>query len=71
MFLPVPNPPARFALVIRSEPLKPGEPPIEIRLRRFLKLALRAFGLRCESITPAAPENPAQNTETPKEQNAQ
>ncbi len=29
---------------------RPGEPPVEIRLRQMLKVALRAFSLRCDGI---------------------
>jgi hypothetical protein len=35
----------RFAFVVRSEP--GWEAPLIVRLRHFLKLALRAYGLRC------------------------
>lgn len=34
--------------------------PIATRLKRFLKLALRGFGLRCVSIVEAKPEEPAE-----------
>ncbi len=55
-----------YRLKITAEPR--GVPP-EIRLRRFLKTALRVFGLRCTevleespAIPPAAP--PADSTNT-------
>jgi hypothetical protein len=35
-----------FRVLLRAQP---GEIPATIRLKRFLKLALRAFGLRCVS----------------------
>jgi hypothetical protein len=52
-----------YNLVIRPEPPKPGEPPVEIRLRQVLKLLLRGFGLRCLAVTkepppPVKPEEP-------------
>jgi hypothetical protein len=37
-----------YRLTVRAEPGWPGTP--ESRLRRFLKAALRAFGLRCTEI---------------------
>ena len=42
----------RFALVLQAVPDPDGAPSI-IRLRRFLKMALRSFGLRCVKIEPA------------------
>ena len=36
----------RFALVLQAVP-DPGGAPAIIRLRRFLKMALRSYGLRC------------------------
>jgi hypothetical protein len=33
----------------------PSDVPVGVRLRRLLKVALRAFHLRCESIGPAKP----------------
>jgi hypothetical protein len=47
--------PVRFALVLQAMPDPSGAPAI-IRLRRFLKMALRSYGMkciRCEAIEPA------------------
>lgn len=44
-----------YRLTVR--PIGPADPPPAIRLRRFLKLALRGFGLKCidvEEVTPTA-----------------
>jgi hypothetical protein len=36
-----------FRVLLRAQP---GKVPATIRLKRFLKLALRAFGLRCVAV---------------------
>lgn len=41
----------RFALVRQAVP-DPGGAPAIIRLRRFLKMALRSYGLRCTRCEP-------------------
>jgi len=43
------QPRERFVLTLESLPEKV---PSEVRLRRLLKLALRAFGLRCVRVEP-------------------
>ena len=62
--------PDRFTLAVDPLPAKPGEPPPAIRLRAWLKLGRRVFGLRVrwaeepeasrliveDTITPARPE---------------
>lgn len=45
-----------FTITIRSEPGFRGN--VIDRLRPFLKLALRRFGLRCVSIVPKPPAPP-------------
>ena len=45
-----------FRLVLRP---RPGGPPPIIRLRRLLKAALRAFGLRCLRVEEIRPDDPA------------
>ena len=52
-----PDPPARFALVLRDVG-GPGDSPAEVRLRMALKVLLRRFGLRCEAVQPASSESP-------------
>jgi hypothetical protein len=49
----------RFELVVRA---LPGGGPVEARLRRALKVLLRAFGLRCERAVelPPAKARPAE-----------
>lgn len=39
----------RFTLLIAIEP---GDTPAHVRLRHFLKTALRRWGIRCVTITP-------------------
>jgi len=46
----------RFVLVVEAEG-RDG-PPVIIRLRKFLKCALRSFGIRCVSIRPETPPDP-------------
>ena len=46
----------QFAITLKDERNDPAQPPVEIRLRRFLKAALRSYGLRCTSIGPATIE---------------
>jgi hypothetical protein len=49
----------RFVIILHDDgPPKPGDPPTAIRLRQFLKLALRRFNLRCESIVSQASPPP-------------
>ena len=45
---PVPTVALVAPLMVHALPCKPGEPPPEIRLRQWLKLGLRAFGIRAE-----------------------
>jgi hypothetical protein len=52
--------PSEFRLTLRAEKGAKWQAPGIVRLRRFLKCALRAFGLRCVDARPApSPENPA------------
>jgi hypothetical protein len=44
--------PVRYALTLQALPDVAGVPPI-IRLRRFLKAALRSYGLKCTRCEPA------------------
>jgi len=48
---PIPKP-ARERFTITLE-VSPGRVPAVVRLRKFLKLAQRAFALRCVAIEPA------------------
>lgn len=57
------TPPERFALVLRAVP-DPGGVPAIIRLRRFLKMSLRSYGLRCVSIRPALESDARGETKT-------
>lgn len=50
--------PLTTALRVVVQPGKPGEPDPGIRLRQWLKLGLRAFGIRAEW----APTDPAENS---------
>jgi hypothetical protein len=48
----------RFTLELEDwpPPLRPDMPPpvpVEVRLRRLLKAAIRSFGFRCRSVGPA------------------
>ena len=43
---------SQFVLTVRSEGQHPA--PVEVRLRQFLKHALRRWGIRCVSITAEA-----------------
>lgn len=47
-----------YRLVLR--PLRREEPPV-IRLRRLLKTALRAFGLKCVSVEEVRPDGPGRS----------
>jgi hypothetical protein len=42
--------PERFLVTLEAPP---GGAPAAVRLRRFLKAALRSFGLRCVRVAPA------------------
>ena len=44
----------RYSLTLQALPDN-GGPPAIIRLRRFLKMALRSYGLKCTSVLPANP----------------
>lgn len=44
------NEPERVRVTLQAD--GPG-PPVEVRLRRWLKAALRAWGLRCVRVEPA------------------
>jgi hypothetical protein len=46
-------PPETWVLSFKAE--GDGGPPVEIRVRRLLKRALRSFGLRCVDFRVAAP----------------
>jgi hypothetical protein len=48
-----PDPRPQYSLLLRVEP---GDVPATVRLRRFLKLALRGFGLRCLSLQETGPK---------------
>ena len=50
--------PERFALVLQAVP-EPGDVPAIIRLRRFLKAALRSYRLRCIRCEPLQDEGHA------------
>ena len=52
------RPRERFALVVEDAG-DAGDPSVIIRLRLFLKRALRAYGLRCVEARPARPAGPA------------
>jgi hypothetical protein len=45
-----------YNLVITPAPPRPGEAPVEVRLRKFLKSLLRDLGFRCVDIRQAEPE---------------
>ena len=53
-----------YTLVLRPEP---SDIPSIIRLRRFLKAALRSYGMRCTSIQEQPPETPARDRATQQE----
>jgi len=46
----------RYILIVQNEGT--DSPSIAIRLRKFLKCALRSFGIRCVSIRPERPPDP-------------
>jgi len=46
----------RFIITVEAEG-RDG-PPVIIRLRKFLKCALRSFGIRCVNIRPETPPDP-------------
>ena len=47
--------PERYTITVRTEP-GPWRTPAIVRLRHFLKAALRAYGLRCVGIKPEKKE---------------
>jgi hypothetical protein len=49
---PATPPRERFTVVVEA---LPDKVPSRIRLRSFLKRALRSFNIRCVSVTPAEP----------------
>jgi len=51
---PLPEP-QRFTLLVEGRDL-PDDAPLIVRLRRWLKAGLRAYGLRCKEIVPTQPE---------------
>ena len=57
----------QFAITLKDDRNDPAQPPVEIRLRRFLKAALRSYGLRCTSIQERPPETPARDRATQQE----
>jgi hypothetical protein len=54
----------RFALIL--EALPDGGVPAVVRLRRFLKAALRGYALRCVSVVEVAREKPADVESAPR-----
>ena len=52
---PSPRPATRMTIVLVPDPSYRGPAPPIVRLRRALKLLLRAYGLRCVSVAPDAP----------------
>jgi hypothetical protein len=54
----------QFAVTLQALPA-PGGPPAIIRLRRFLKAALRSYGLRCVECREHAPPEAAGRIGTP------
>jgi hypothetical protein len=52
-----------WALVVRA---LPHDVPGEIRMRRWLKVALRGYGIRVESVGSRLPAQPAAPPPTPK-----
>jgi hypothetical protein len=53
----MPKPPP-LEYIVRLRALPSGVPP-ETRLKRFLKAALRCYGLRCTEVAEAKPEGQA------------
>jgi len=47
--------PEKFVITVRAE--GPG-PPVPQRLKRLLKVMLRAYGVRCVRIAPETPPDP-------------
>lgn len=45
----------RYTITVEPLPARPGEPEPAIRLRQWLKLALRAFKLRCVDVKQSKP----------------
>jgi hypothetical protein len=56
------TPPITITLI--PLPAKPGEPPVEIRVRQALKLLLRGFRLRAEWAEPTPMPDSTQTLDT-------
>jgi hypothetical protein len=52
--------------VVEIHAVRGDDRPATVRLRQFLKNAVRQFGLRCVGVSPTIPEREAQNERVPQ-----